>query len=56
MPLKDLEYKMTEESLTIFEELSKKLFGTDIILLLLSIGQIKGKIDDSLMKKILEQM
>ena len=35
---------MTDESLKIFNELKKKIFGTDIILFLLSIGQIKDKI------------
>ena len=44
MPIKQTDYKMTNESLEIFNALTKKLYGKDIILLLLSIGQIKGKI------------
>lgn len=44
MPVEKLDYQMTEDSLEIFDELNKKIFGTDIILFLLSIGKIKGKI------------
>ena len=44
MPIDEIKYNMTEESLQVFNKLSKKIFGTDIILFLLSIGKIKGKI------------
>jgi len=44
MPVEDIQYKITDESLLVFNQLNKKIFGTDIILLLLSIGKIKGKI------------
>ena len=41
---KKIDYQMTDDSLEIFDKLNEKIFGTDIILFLLSIGQIKGKI------------
>jgi len=44
MPVEKIDYQMTDDSLHIFKELNKKIFGTDIILFLLSIGQIKNKI------------
>lgn len=42
--IEQTDYKMTDKSLVIFNKTSKKIHSTDIILLLLSISQIKGKI------------
>ena len=36
---------MTKENLKIFNSLDEKITGTDIILLLLNVGRIKGKIE-----------
>lgn len=44
MSIDEKDYQLTDKSLKLFEELNKKIFGTDIILFLLSIGKIKGKI------------
>ncbi|MCA9812995.1 MAG: hypothetical protein KC483_09080 [Nitrosarchaeum sp.] len=43
MSLNELNYKISDSSKHVLKELDNKLFGSDIILILLSIGDIKGE-------------
>lgn len=43
MQLKELQFEINPDSIQLYEEVNKKLFGTDLILMLLSINSVIGK-------------